>query len=269
MPASGSPVRPEAEVTAIAGADAALPRPPRAFVSLWLAGTVLFIVLAAFAKNADRFPTDLGVTRAIQGIDVEAFIRAMDWGEDLSDAPDTTKLPGGRVVGCEDLPGDVPSCIVISLATPNAVWVMLGALAVLLITRKRWEAAGLLVTGPFLIFSAIVERIVGRPSPPDDLVRVLTPPGEFSFPSGHVGGAVFFYGLLFYLAICFVRPPLLRLALQAACVYFVTFTAMERLYVGVHWFSDVYSGALHGALWLALVIWGHRQWVSPGLTPEQ
>ena len=83
-------------------------------------------------------------------------------------------------------------------------------------------------------------------------------PGDFAFPSGHVAGAVAFYGLLFYFATTFIRQPLLRGTIQVACLYFISFTAMERLYAGVHWFSDVYGGILHGLLWLLPFIWFHR-----------
>ncbi len=70
---------------------------------------------------------------------------------------------------------------------------------------------------------------------------------------------VVLYGLMFYFATISVRQPVLRLLIQAACVYVSVFTVIERLYIGVHWFSDVYGGVLYGALWLALIILVYRQ----------
>ena len=225
---------------------------------LWLAGAVVFAILAGFASANDRFPVDLWVSHRIQDTDFAPFSYAMDWAEDLSDAPDTTKIIGGSVVECEDIPADVPGCIFVALTTPNVVPVFLAALAILLITRRRREAPLLLSTVSVLIANAVWERVVRRPSPPEELVTVTIDPGDFAFPSGHVAGAVVFYGLLFYYATVFIRQPLLRGTIQAACLYFISFTAMERLYAGVHWFSDVYGGLLHGLLWLVPLIWFHR-----------
>ena len=230
-------------------------------LAFWLGGVVVFALLAGFAANTSRFPGDLWVTHRIQGVDFAPFSRAMDWAEDLSDAPDTTELIWGSEVACEDIPADVPGCILIAFTTPNAVPMMLAAIAVLVLARRRWEALLLLITAVALVANAVWERVVGRPSPSEELVTVRTDPGDFAFPSGHVAGAVVFYGLLFYFASTFVRRPVLRIGIQAACIYFITFTGLERLYVGVHWLSDVYSGVLHGALWLAVAIWLHRRMV--------
>ncbi len=232
--------------------------PSLKLVTSRLSGVAIFALVAGLAAVSDRFPADLWVTHRIQDIEFAAFSRAIDWAEDLSDTPDTTEIVGGSVIKCEDIPADVPGCILIVFTTPNVVPVFLAAMAILILTRRRWEAGLILVPVAALVANAVWERVVRRPSPPEELVRIQTDPGDFAFPSGHVAGAVVLYGLIFYFATTYVRHPVLRTAIQAACIYFISFTAMERLYVGVHWFSDVYSGALHGALWLVPIIWFHR-----------
>ena len=95
---------------------------------LWLAGAIVFAILAAFAAANDRFPADLWVTNRIQDTDFAPFSHAMDWAEDLTDAPGTTKIIGGGVVECESIPADVSGCIVVALTTPSVVPVLLAAL---------------------------------------------------------------------------------------------------------------------------------------------
>ena len=154
---------------------------------------------------------------------------------------------------------DFPGCLFLSLVTPNVVVAFLGAFGGLWLFNRRLEAFLLLSTGVALVDNAGLERIVRRPSPDPDLISVAQEPGPFTFPSGHAAGVVVLYGLIFYFATVFVRQPALRLLIQAACVYVSVFTIIERLYVGVHWFSDMYGGVLHGALWLVLIIFVYRQ----------
>ncbi|MBI1886005.1 MAG: phosphatase PAP2 family protein [Chloroflexi bacterium] len=198
--------------------------------ALWLAGLIGFAVMAGAAAAFSRFPADLWVSHRLQDIDSAAFARAVDWAEDLADSP--------------------------LLLVP---W--LGGVAVLFLTAKWWEAALLLFSGFARLVNSGLKDVVERPRPSPDLVDVLEKPGTFAFPSGHVVGAIVLFGLLFYFATALIKQPLLRLLVQAACVYLIAFTAMERIYVGAHWLSDVYGGALLGAVWLAALVWLHRQLV--------
>lgn len=83
--------------------------------------------------------------------------------------------------------------------------------------------------------------------------------GGGSFPSGHMARAVFVYGLLAFVAIRMSeRRWVRRLAVPAAVVLLVAI-AFDRIYLNVHWESDVIGGALLGALGLAAaIIWLDR-----------
>lgn len=134
-------------------------------IGLWLAGAVAFVLLGVFAASAPRFPGDLWVSRQVQAIDSVAFTRAADWAEDLGDAPETTRS-FGREIECSQFVNDFPSCVLLSLTTPNVVVVFMGAVGVLLLFRRRYEAALLLSTGGALVTIAALERIVARPQHP-------------------------------------------------------------------------------------------------------
>ena len=119
-----------------------------------------------------------------------------------------------------------------------------------------------------LPLSSIVELVykhtINHPAPPlsishpdgPSLSSLLERAGllEWSFPSGHVTRSMLIYGLLAFIVIRLAgRPALRRLALPVALVVIVL-EAFDRLYLEVHWESDVIGGLLLGATFLAASI---------------
>ncbi len=194
---------------------------------LWFVFLAGFAVLSGFAAAYDRFPADLWLAQRLQEIDAAGFERALDWAEDLA---------------------DIPWVIV--------VW--LGGVAALFAAARRWEALLLLASVLARPLNAGVKELIDRPRPPADLVAVSDHPSSLAFPSGHADGVIVIYGLLFYFITSFVTQPGLRLLGQAACLWVILFTGMERVYVGAHWPSDVLGGYYLGGLILAAIIAGHR-----------
>ncbi len=98
--------------------------------------------------------------------------------------------------------------------------------------------------------TAWLKTLFARPRP-DFALQELA---DFSFPSGHATGAVAFYGFLAWLALRrgWLSPaPALALGLGAAGLI-----GFSRLYLGVHYLSDVLGGYLVGGLWaLAGAAW--------------
>jgi undecaprenyl-diphosphatase len=137
--------------------------------------------------------------------------------------------------------------------------VLLAALA----ERTRGEVAGartwivLGLTTP-LLFAGIKE-IVGRPRP--DLWPRLVEPGGWSFPSGHaLASATFFPVLAWTLSRRFpgYAPVLWSLGLALPLVI-----GLGRLYLGVHWPTDVLAGWAMGSLQSVLAIaWLRRRGYS-------
>ena len=202
-------------------------RPVRALLAPWLLFLVGFAVLSAFAAAYDRFPADLWLAHRLQEIDATGFVRALDWAEDLTDSP----------------------WIV-------AVW--LAGVTALAVVGGRWEALLLLASMLGRLLSVGAKELVDRPRPAADLVVVGERPSTPSFPSGHADGAILLYGLLFYFITLFVPQRGLRLLGQAACLWVILFTGMERVHVGAHWPSDVLGGYYLGGLVLAALIAVHQ-----------
>lgn len=82
-------------------------------------------------------------------------------------------------------------------------------------------------------------------------------PMDYSYPSGHSMSAISFYGLLAaYLAHSLSIPLGITSALAAGITIGVGFS---RLYLGVHWPTDVLSGWIAGGIWLVICLHGLSQ----------
>jgi len=88
----------------------------------------------------------------------------------------------------------------------------------------------------------------------------------FSFPSGHTTIAVAFYGLLFYFAVRHFRS--FRVASYSGLVFlcFVFLIGFSRIYLCVHYLSDVLAGSMLGCLWALLGI-SIFEWMSSRAKP--
>jgi undecaprenyl-diphosphatase len=106
----------------------------------------------------------------------------------------------------------------------------------------------------------LLKTVLGRARPPA-VDRLVVETNE-SLPSGHATMSIAVVGALVVLA--WAGCSLLaRVWLVAVAALWVGAVGASRLYLGVHWFSDVLAGWLVGAAWLAvcaagLVWWRHR-----------
>ena len=107
-----------------------------------------------------------------------------------------------------------------------------------------------------------------HPTPPESLSHADGPsvseilsgtsPGN-SFPSGHMLRTVIVYGLLAFVVRRLSPSPLVRLLALAAAIVIVMGVAFDRLYLDVHWESDVVGGLLLGSIaLLAGTVWLDR-----------
>lgn len=127
----------------------------------------------------------------------------------------------------------------------------LGAVIGLLFLKLRREAAlfALTVIGGWLV-NAALKGLVGRDRP--EIVPHLTEAGGHSFPSGHSFGAAVVY-IAMALAFAALSPRIsVRWTLIGAAMALSLAIAWSRVWLGVHWPSDVIAGWLGGAGWAFL-----------------
>lgn len=77
---------------------------------------------------------------------------------------------------------------------------------------------------------------------------------SFSFPSGHATIAVAFYGFAGYLLMRFAPGWKRKVNILFTTIFIIMAIGFSRIYLGVHYISDVWSGYLVGAIWLIIAI---------------
>lgn len=82
-----------------------------------------------------------------------------------------------------------------------------------------------------------------------------------SFPSGHAMGSALFFGSLAYLLITGCRFPVLRIAGVVLCILAVSLISLSRVYLGVHYLSDVAAGIVAGLAWIGISITITEVWL--------
>lgn len=102
-----------------------------------------------------------------------------------------------------------------------------------------------------LLLTTIFKHLIGRSRPTG---LKLIQQGGYSFPSGHTMFAVCIYGYLFYLAITKIKNKILRYSVSILLLLVILSIGVSRIYVGVHFASDVLAGYLLGICYLLLLI---------------
>ncbi|MDX8478909.1 LssY C-terminal domain-containing protein [Mesorhizobium sp. VK24D] len=123
----------------------------------------------------------------------------------------------------------------------------------LALTRRRlWILALLISIGGGEILVQLGKVGFARPRP--DLINALIPAKGASFPSGHAFVAICFYGLVGWFAIDRVKTWTAKAAIAVMTTAIVAAVGFSRIYLGVHWPSDVIASFGLGAAWLTATI---------------
>ncbi len=207
---------------------------------LWLlSGAAL---LSLIARRTQLFPGDLSITRQLQKQQHPWFRNFM--------------------FGVSEI-GFPKFSVPITLGITGIFWAL----------RFRLEAIFILLTTSSNMLNYLVKRLIKRPRPTQERVKVVRIINEPSFPSGHVMHYTNFFGLLIYLLVTNWRSSRLRNLLVSICALLIGLIGPSRIYLGAHWPSDVAAGYLYGGLWfggLMTLYLRIKAWVHPseGETPD-
>lgn len=118
---------------------------------------------------------------------------------------------------------------------------------------KKWRYI-VQITGVLLLSSIsniLLKRFINRARPTTEhLVSVTT----LSYPSGHAMSAMAFYGFLIYLIYTFKMNIFLKVCLIVILFLFILSVGLSRIYLGVHFPSDVAGGYIAGLFWVFFCI---------------
>ena len=122
--------------------------------------------------------------------------------------------------------------------------------------KRDWDDLLLfvLVVGGAQLLDILFKNLFHRPRPL--FVDPVTTAIGFSFPSGHAMGAFVFYGLLAYLLMRNNTTLLTRIMISLIFILVVGLIGFSRIYLGVHFPSDVLGGYIAGLAWLAFTTSG-------------
>ncbi|OOE12996.1 phosphatase PAP2 family protein [Fictibacillus arsenicus] len=133
---------------------------------------------------------------------------------------------------------------------------LIGSLVWLIVKRKNYWGAIfyiIAVAGGGLINLGL-KHWFGRVRPEESLIVEQ----GFSYPSGHSMGSLIYYGFLGYLVIRSQRGRSLKLLLGIGFITLILLIGFSRIYLGVHYPSDVLAGFSAGTVWLLLCIGGRE-----------
>jgi membrane-associated phospholipid phosphatase len=125
-----------------------------------------------------------------------------------------------------------------SLAITISFFIMV--ILLIILKKYRYLYSLLISMSGSAVFVLLIKNIIGRQRPPvENALIVLT---DFSFPSGHSYMAVAFYGLIIYFIFDILKDNNTKYFILSAGIIFILSLGFSRLYLGVHWPSDVFAG---------------------------
>lgn len=123
----------------------------------------------------------------------------------------------------------------------------------LFIKKHRWYSIKIPVIAiSSLALMFLLKNIFGRLRPDVPLLREAH---GLSFPSGHALMSVTFYGLLVYIVWKTISRKWLKWLLIILLILLILIIGFTRIYLRVHYPSDVFAGFATGFLWLVISIW--------------
>ena len=134
--------------------------------------------------------------------------------------------------------------------------IFIGVLITIFHKDKIEGAESLLGLGLVAGLNSIIKKIIRRPRP--SIVH-LVEVGGFSFPSGHSSSSIAFYGFLIYLVCKKCKNPVWKRVTVAFLIVLILAIGISRIYLGVHYPSDVLAGFSFGLgtliLYINLIEW--------------
>ena len=114
---------------------------------------------------------------------------------------------------------------------------------------------------PFVLFVIVMagqaalhhgfKWLFARPRPP---ALINYPAENFSFPSGHAIGALCLYGSIAWLIATRVENSALKFGIAVFTAILIILIGMSRVYIGIHYPTDVLAGLIGAAIWTAAVM---------------
>ena len=219
---------------------AALCSPPRSRVEIALPATVGALVAAASLAFYVELAEDMRISPAVYAFDQRLTAVIQAWR-----VPVLTAL--FRAVTWSASP--VPVALVTIAAVAVLLW----------LARFRDALCIALVVALGTGIGTIAKQVTARPRPPATSALVGLPT-SYSFPSGHTLAAILLWTMIAFAVLRVSQQEWLRWTVTVGGMVITVLVGTSRVYLGVHWPSDVLASWLLGAAWLSLVLGTFVTW---------
>ncbi|MFC1927600.1 phosphatase PAP2 family protein [Chloroflexota bacterium] len=188
---------------------------------------ILALIVSIYSRFTLRFPGDLYLTLRLQSFDNHCLLSFMNC---------VSFIFGGW------------SSVLVVVFIGILVWWRIG----------RLEAIMIPVGGLLTLVNTGLKLAINRPRPSADLVHILSHEQGNGFPSGHAFFAIVILGLAAYFLFIGLKNRVLRTVALAGLIALILLIGTSRVYLGVHWPSDVIGGYLIGGVFLTALVWFHQ-----------
>jgi len=194
---------------------------------------VLATILSFFAWRAGSFPGDLAVLLWMQSFGNPVLLTIMQWVSSIF--------------------GPLWAVVMVLIAG-LLLWWRIG----------RLEAALIVIAALLSQVDILLKLLINQSRPSGTLIQILSQVSGSGFPSGHAMFSILFLGTLAYILDFRLRKSGLRIW---SIIFFSLLTllvGLSRIYLGVHWPSEVLGGYLFGGIFLTALIWGYNVLAARG-----
>ena len=134
----------------------------------------------------------------------------------------------------------------------GAVFLSIATIALLLLIKNKKIRLSIFSNIVIItILNQLLKRILRRPRPTE--FRIVEETG-YSFPSGHSMVSMAFYGYLIYLIYRYIKNKYVKWTLITILSILICLIGISRIYLGVHYTSDVLGGFLLSISYLVIYI---------------
>ncbi|MBE0688112.1 MAG: phosphatase PAP2 family protein [Anaerolineaceae bacterium] len=163
---------------------------------------------------------------------------------------------GGWLIAHTSLSGDYVFSVITFFGDVLIISIGTGLLSFWLAKRKNWNNLVFLFSavGGSALLNLVLKNVFQRTRPVFPLAFLAYT--GYSFPSGHTMISLAFYGAVAYIALTYIKSRNWKILTVAGALVVSVLIGFSRLYLGVHYLTDVLAGWAAGGLWLAVCVLG-------------
>ncbi len=143
--------------------------------------------------------------------------------------------------------------LITNIMSTKALFTFSLILLLFLSYKKRYQKVFLVIVsiGGGIALELSLKALIQRARPENALIEASS---SYSFPSGHATLAMIFFSLLIYLFKDQIKNKVLRYIFISTNILLILLVGFSRIYLNVHWFTDVLGAFTLGILWVILLI---------------